>query len=159
MMTRRIARPVAGLGAALVLVFSGCAKGPPPVTAVSGVVLLDGQPLPQAKVEFVPELSGFGAEMISSAVTDDRGRFTLAFSYSRQPGAVVGRHRVLVTEPPTPAEFRSPDERTQARLAQYQAKLKNRPIPPAYGTLNKTPLAVDVKPDQATYDLQLQRNP
>ena len=143
----------------LVLVLSGCAKGPPPVTEVSGTVLLDNKPLPQARVEFVPDLENFGAEMNSSAITDDQGHFTLSFTYKGEPGAVVGKHRVLVTEPPTPAEFRRQDEQTQAKYAQYRAKLKNRPIPAAYGNVGQTPLTVDVKPDQKTYELQLNRKP
>src|SRR5262245_42063570 len=116
------------LGMALVLSVCGCAKTPPPVTEASGTVLLDNKPLPQARVEFVPELVNFGAEMNSSAITDDQGHFTLTCAANSQAGAVVGKHRVLVSEAPTPAEFRRLDEQAQARYAQYQAKLKNRPI-------------------------------
>src|SRR5438105_3770282 len=64
-----------GLIAALFL--GGCAKVPPPVTEVEGVVLLNDQPLPQAQIEFVPDLKDFGAELNSTAVTDEKGRFTL----------------------------------------------------------------------------------
>jgi hypothetical protein len=145
--------------AAVVLALAGCAKGPPPVTEVSGVVLLDGQPLPQAKVEFVPELSNFGAEMNSTAITDDQGRFTLTCAYKQQSGAVVGKHHVLVSERPTPGEFRAQDEQTQARYGQYLAKLKNRPIPAAYGKLGTTKLVVEVTADQKTYELKLSKNP
>jgi hypothetical protein len=143
----------------VVLALAGCAKGPPPVTEVSGTVLLEGQALPQAKVEFVPELSNFGAEMNSTAITDDQGHFTLTCNYKQQPGAVVGKHHVLVSERPTPGEFRSQDEQTQARYAQYLAKLKNRPIPEAYGKLAKTPLVIEVTADQKTYELRLKKNP
>jgi hypothetical protein len=147
------------LGVTLALSVPGCARTPPPVTEVEGVVLLDGKPLPQALVEFVPQLAHFGAEMNSSGLTDDRGRFTLTCAYKSQAGAVVGKHHVLVSEAPTPAEFRRPDEQTQARLAQHLAKLKNRPIPPAYGTLGRTPLRIEVKADQKSYELRLKRNP
>jgi hypothetical protein len=143
--------------ACCLLAFCGCAKGPPPMTPVSGVVLLDGQPLPQAKVEFCPVLKGFGAEMNSSAVTDDQGRFTLAKSLTNEPGAVVGQHRVLITEMPTPGEFRSQDPATQARYAAYMAKLKNRPIPANYGVL-ATAEIVEVKPDQKEYKIELKRS-
>jgi hypothetical protein len=156
-MYRQIAR-LAGLGAVVALALSGCAKGPPPMTEVSGVVLLDGQPLPQANVEFCPVLKGFGAEMNSSAVTDDQGRFTLSKSLSREPGAVVGQHRVLITERPTPGEFRNQDPQTQARYAAFMAKLKNRPIPAAYGVL-ATALIVEVKPEQKEYKIELKRSP
>jgi hypothetical protein len=148
----RLALAVAFVAAA------GCAKSPPPVTEVAGVVRLDGQPLPHVKVEFVPDLSGFGAEMNSSAITDEQGRFTLTRAFTGQPGAVVAKHRVLITEAPTPGEFRSQDPQTQARYAQYMARLKNRPIPDAYGKL-ATALVVEVKADQKTYDLDLTRKP
>jgi hypothetical protein len=152
-----IAPALAGLGL-IAAALSGCARVPPPVTDAEGTVLLDGKPLPQAQVEFVPELRNFGAEMNSTAVTDDGGHFHLTCTYKEQPGAVVARHHVLVTEPATPAEFRGMDERTQTRYAQYLARLKNRPIPEVYGTLGKTPLVVEVKPGQTTYDLRLTRD-
>ncbi len=143
----------------VVVVLTGCAKTPPPVTEAAGTVLLDNRPLPHALVEFVPELADFGAEMNSTAITDDQGRFTLTCAYKSQPGAVVGKHRVLVTEAPTPGEFRRQDEQAQARYAQHLAKLKNRPIPPVYGSIGQTPLLVEVKGDQKTYDLYLSRKP
>jgi hypothetical protein len=144
--------------AGCLIAICGCAKGPPPMTEVSGLVLLDGQPLPQAKVEFCPVLKGFGAEMNSSAVTDDQGRFTLANSLTIVPGAVIGQHRVLITERATPAEFRSQDPQTQARYGAFMAKLKNRPIPAPYGVLVTAPL-VEVKLDQKEYNIELKRNP
>jgi hypothetical protein len=153
----KIAPALAVLGLGVALTLSGCKKVPPPVTEAEGTVLLDGKPLPQAQVEFVPDLRDFGAEMNSTAVTDDAGHFHLTCGFNEQPGAVVAKHRVIVMEPPTPGEFRGQDEATQTRLAQYIAKLKNRPIPEKYGTLSKTPLVVEVKAGQSTYDLQLTR--
>jgi hypothetical protein len=153
----RIAPALAGLALGVVLALPGCRKVPPPVADAEGTVLLDGKPLPQAHVEFVPELSNFGAEMISTAVTDDQGHFHLTCTYKDQPGAVVGKHHVIVMEPPTPEEFRSQDPQVQAKRDQYQAKLKNRPIPTDYGTLSTTPLVVEVKADQKSYELRLTR--
>ena len=117
-MTGRLVRFAA---AAALLALAGCGKSPPQFTDVSGVVLLDGQPLPKARVEFVPQLSGFGAEMVSSGITDDQGRFTLARGNGGPPGAAVGTHRVMVSELPTPGEYRSPDPATQARFADYKS--------------------------------------
>jgi hypothetical protein len=149
----------AGVGLVTVLTLSGCRKSPPPVVEVEGTVLLDGKPLPQAQVEFAPQLSNFGAELNSTGITDDKGHFTLTCSLGGQSGAVVAKHRVLVTEPPTPDEYRSQDPKTLARYKQYLEKLTNRPIPAAYGNLAKTPLVVEVKAGQKTYDLNLTRNP
>ena len=112
-MTWRRPRLVAWVVIAIV---GGCAKSPPKVVPVSGVLLLDGQPLPQAKIEFIPDLADFGTETNSSAISDDQGRFTLANVFTRQPGAAVARHHVIVTEAPTPREFRSPERRGSSKI-------------------------------------------
>jgi hypothetical protein len=152
-----LVRALPGLGLGIALCLSGCARVPPPVVEAEGTVLLDGKPLPLAQVEFIPELRGFGADFNSFAVTDEQGHFRLTCTDRDQAGAVAATHHVLVTEPPTPAEFRSQDERAQAKYARYLAGLKNRPIPPEYGTLSRTPLVVEVKAGQKNYDLQLSR--
>jgi hypothetical protein len=124
---------------------------------VEGIVLLDGQPLPQARVQFVPDLTGQEAKLASSAVTDDKGRFTLQFDAREEFGAVVGRHRVLVTEPPPPQEFRSPSQRAQQGYTRYQAGLKNRPIPEVYGSVVQTPLIIEITAEQKEYTVKLKR--
>jgi hypothetical protein len=160
-MTGKIVCLLAGLGLALTLTASGCAKSPPPVTEVSGIVLLDGQPLPQARVEFVPDLENFGSAMNSSATTDDKGRFTLtcANNGNPKPGAVVGKHFVLVSELPLPKEARGQDERSQAKLKEFQAKLKNRPIPQVLSAIGKNPYTIEVKEGQKNYEIKLTRPP
>ena len=90
-------------------------------------------------------------------MTDEQGHYTLVCSYQQQPGAVVATHHVLVIEH-IPDEMRGMSAKVQQQLAIYQAKLKNRPIPDVYGTLSRTPLIVEVKAGQETYDLQLSRN-
>ena len=139
------------------LALAGCARRPPPATEVEGTVYLDNQPLPNARVEFIPELEGFGAELYSHAVTDDRGRYKLAFTYTEQPGAVVATHRVVVSDPPPPREARGVDGQSQEKLTQFLGALKNRPIPENYGSAVKTPLLVEVSAEKKTYDLHLSR--
>jgi hypothetical protein len=136
---------------------AGCSKAPPPVVEAKGVVLLNGQPLPHVKVEFVPQLKDFGADQNSSAVTDDQGRFTLAYKFGTQPGAVTGLHHVLVTEY-TPPEFHRVDQQAQQGLAEYLSKQKNRPIPEIYGNIARTPLKIEVTADKKEYSLELVRN-
>ena len=118
---------------------------------------MDGAPLACARVEFVPDLKQFGAEYGSTAVTDENGRFVLVCTLGKRPGAVVATHRVLVTEH-TPDEFRETTPATQAKLAEYRTKLKNRPIPDAYASLARSPLTVVVK-EAGTQNLQLTRDP
>jgi hypothetical protein len=138
------------------VVAGGCGKHSPQFIEVSGLLLLDGKPLPKAKIEFQPELANFGAEMNSWAVTDDQGRFNLVRNFTQERGAAVGKHHVVVTELPTPGEFRSQDPAVQSKYAQYKAGLKNRPIPNGYGQPNTT-IEVEVKPDQHEYKIELTR--
>jgi hypothetical protein len=135
----------------------GCKKAPPPLVEVEGIVLLNGSPLAQAQVEFLPDLEDYGAQMNSSGVTDDQGHFTLTCVLKNEPGAVVGKHRVLVTEAPLTPEMRGSDPDSQGRYAKYFAGLKNRPIPEKYGTAGRTDLFVDVTPDGKKVELKLTR--
>jgi hypothetical protein len=146
-----------GIGLPLVLLAAGCKPTPPPITAAQGTVLLNGKPLPGAMVEFVPELKDFGAEMNSKGVTDEKGHFSLTCTYKSQEGAAVGKHRVVVTEGPAPEGTRGMDQRSQERYTVYVQGLKNRPIPPTYGSVGQTPLRVEVKPDQQDYTIELTR--
>jgi hypothetical protein len=142
-----------GLCAAAPLV--GCAKRFPEVVPTSGVVVIDGKPLANASVTFVPMLDHFGAESYATGVTDEQGHFTLTCRYNNRPGAAAGQNVVLVAEAPLPDDVRkSQDSRVQAV---YEAKLGNRPIPPAYGTVGTSPLKVEVKPGQGELTLTLTR--
>jgi hypothetical protein len=143
--------------ACLAVVLSGCGKRPPAFTEVEGVVLLNGKELPNALVTFVPMLTDFGAEMNSTAVTTKEGRFILQCPGQSRDGAVVGKHRVLVTEAPVPREFRGIDRDHQEGYANYLAGLKNRPIPDRYGTMAGTDLEVDVEPGAGPIELRLKR--
>jgi hypothetical protein len=144
------------LVAAVALVFAGCGKkGPPPVVEARGVVLLDGKPLPNASVQFLPMLKDFGAEFNSTAITDDEGKFTL-MCMNNKSGAVTAKHKVVVTEY-TPAEGRGESGEAQTRLAQFRAKLKNRPIPENYTDALHTPLEVEISADKQDYTLELKR--
>ncbi|HZY91084.1 MAG TPA: hypothetical protein VFE78_40045 [Gemmataceae bacterium] len=145
------------LGALSLLSVTGCLKVRPPVTEVEGRVMLNGQPLPNAQVVFMPELERYGAEMNSVGETDGEGRFRLTCAYQQQPGACVGTHRVLVTDPPARDEFRSQSQQAQEAYMKYLRSLKNRPIPAAYGNVGKTPLRVEVKADQKSYEISLSR--
>lgn len=152
-------RKLVALGLAVMVVAgaaSGCGKTPPQVVEVEGVLYLDDQPLPFAQVEFMPELKHFGAEYNSMAVTDAQGRFKLECS-NGQPGAAVATHRVVITEGPPPEGARGMDARSQTRLAEYMANLPNRPIPEYLGNYSKTPVRVEVKPDQKSYEIRIQR--
>jgi len=85
------------LFALLACMASGCSRQPFPLAAVSGTVLLDGQPLAGGVVNFQPiatekaRITGPG----STGRTGPDGRFTLQ-TITRHPGAVIGPHRVKI---------------------------------------------------------------
>lgn len=144
-------RATAGLPTllALVLASGGCGKtAPAPAerTEAGGVVLLGGQPLPNATVTFTPAAAGASADA-ATAVTDANGRFKLM----ARPGAAV----VTVTEGPVPDDLR--DQDAQAKLAAFQAGLPNRPIPGKYGNTNTSKVLVTVTKDQKEYKVDLSR--
>jgi hypothetical protein len=135
----------------------GCGNTPPPVTEVEGVVLLDEQPLPQAYVEFVPDLKNFGAKINSTATTDAEGKFRLICNLKAQPGAVIAKHWIVVTDPAPEIARKSGDHDADRAAQNPPAQLPNRPIPPEYGSVGTTPLKIDVTKDNKTYVLKLTR--
>lgn len=77
----------------------GCEVSDFQVAPVSGQVTLDNEPLADAFISFQP----FGGEGEakpgpgSYARTDEQGRFTLRVIEPEQSGAVVGKHRVMIS--------------------------------------------------------------
>ena len=73
------------------LISLGCGDGRPPRVTVSGQVLIDGEPLKQGNIKFVPE----GARP-SAGTIDENGRFTLT-CYDGNDGVIPGTHRVQIS--------------------------------------------------------------
>jgi hypothetical protein len=84
----------------LLTAVAGCG-GDAKYVPVSGRVMMDGKPLPNAAVAFIPlgsdgrEPAGYG----SVGVTDAEGRYTLRVNSQQlqTDGALVGKHRVQIT--------------------------------------------------------------
>jgi len=85
------------IGCALLLAF-GCKDPKARFAPVSGKVTLDGKPLANAIVSFQPMAKAGEVEagVGSSGKTDANGEFTL-MAANGQKGAVVGKHRVIIT--------------------------------------------------------------
>lgn len=94
--------------------FVGCSDGRPTRVPVSGVVLIDGQPLTRGNIKFVP----VGGRPSAGKVGED-GKFVLT-CYDGNDGAILGTHRVQVASnriisdskiewfaPPSYADFRT----------------------------------------------------
>ena len=133
----------------------GCSRGSG-MGSVSGVVTMDGKPLPNVVVTFVPMEGGRAA----TGKTDASGKYELVYMDRR--GAPIGKHKVSVTTPPeaqaTP-EVRSdsPEYMKQAMTggaAEYaKAAAFKEPIPPRYNV--QTTLVYEVKSGSNVINLEL----
>ncbi|MEO9594235.1 carboxypeptidase regulatory-like domain-containing protein [Rhodopirellula bahusiensis] len=74
----------------LMAAVSGCGPSGPETGEVTGVVSMDGDPVPGASITFYP-VSG----RQSFGKSDQEGRYTLEYSKD-MPGAVTGQHRVKI---------------------------------------------------------------
>jgi hypothetical protein len=150
-MTRILSLTAAFLCAALLV---GCGKAPPPIVPAGGVVRLDGKPLNNVEVLFVPQI-GFGPEYIARGVTDEEGQFFL--TCKGQPGACACEHRVMIVEAELPADVKGESIAAQQALAEYLQSLGGRPLPKKYASLVESPLVVTVTAGQEEYPLDLSR--
>jgi hypothetical protein len=81
----------------LAVILAGC--GSHPTVPVSGRVTLDGKPLPDATVMFVPLADAATKDPLPSSVgvTDADGRYSLVLnSDGKTKGAVAGKHKVII---------------------------------------------------------------
>ena len=79
----------------LAMAAAGCGGAGVTLGDVEGVVMLDGQPLANATVEFVPDTSVKNVRP-SVGETGPDGKYKLRFTRERT-GAVVGKHKILIT--------------------------------------------------------------
>jgi hypothetical protein len=134
----RSLQPVgACLGLVLVVGFAGCGDDGPPLGTVTGQVTMDGKPLENALVTFIPEAGGGTAV----GQTDANGNYTLATGARK--GALVGTHKVAVTTVKTASgggevmEAGSDAYEKQAMggsAADYNAAATAEPIPTKYNS-------------------------
>lgn len=134
----------------------GCGESGPSLGKVTGKVTLDGKPLPNAIVSFVPE----DGRRSSSAMTNDQGVYTLA--YIDQAGAVIGKHKVSITSTPevqtlTMEDIPSDDPRyaemMKSRLSDYNNAKTKEKLPAVYNS--KSELVYEVTSGSNTIDLPL----
>ena len=137
-------RAAAGCLAVALLALAGC--GPTLTHAeVEGKVTLAGKPLSGVIVTFYPVSEGTRQLPYSTGKTDDTGAYTLE-TVDGGPGALVGKHRVVVNWPP------------RERGAQPVKRPPALRIPLEYTVAADTPLLVEVKPGgRQSIDLHLVR--
>lgn len=122
------------------LIGCGASTGPIPL---SGIVKLDGKPLSNASISFVPEGTGKQA----TGTTDDGGKFVLS-TIDPRDGAFPGKYKVVIA-PNTIAsevtESESADAAMMADAAAAKSKKSTTPkFPQAYTRLDQTPITQEV---------------
>ena len=128
--------------------FVGCGAR---TSAVQGVVLLDGKPLPNASVQFVPQ----GAGRDATGHTDASGAFSMS---TLQPGdgVVAGDYKVVISPPigaPDPKVYASNEEAMAAAAKAPPPKASS--FPQQYTRPDQTPLTQTVPVSgRVTFDLK-----
>lgn len=132
----------------------GCGDGKPRNFTVSGRVTLDGQPLADASVAFVPDGNGQPAH----GQSDKDGVYTLATGM--QPGVGPGRYKIVVTKdelPPMDPSW-TPQQKMEARLKASKSPGKSL-VPKAYTAAATTPLTCTVPVAEGKFDVELKSAP
>jgi hypothetical protein len=127
---------------AAIALAAGCNRSGLNLAYVEGVVTLDGAPVADAGVMFMPVDSMLGPP--ATGVTDSEGRFTL--TTANRPGAVIGEHRVAISK----SEAIVVPQRRGLPL--YETKDH---IPAKYGIVETSGLTASVKDDDNNIPFQL----
>ena len=110
---------------------------------VSGTVTQGGKPCDSILVNFMPDPSMKQPAAMSSAITDDDGRYTLRYQGDGKPtGAAIGRHIVIVNDL-APENFRGSGAPPGSRVI------------PDWMDPAKSPFRFEVQPGDQTIDLKL----
>jgi hypothetical protein len=114
------------------VLLSGCGSSGPELATVSGTVKLDGSPLADASVQFVPASGrpSFGS-------TDASGYYELRFTETKE-GAVPGEHTVRVTthrRADSESGTKGQAERIPAKYSGSKSELKKK-VEPGSNTID-----------------------
>jgi hypothetical protein len=129
---------------------------------VEGVVTLDGQPLANAEVVFLPDPEKGNTGRRSIALTDAQGRYRVSSDAGRA-GAPLGYHRVCINDllagpPGAPAPLVEGSAETAGSVkppSQPQKQSKSR-FPVEYGSAQSTPLRdIEIKSGSQTINLKV----
>ncbi|MCI0461629.1 MAG: DUF4198 domain-containing protein [Gemmataceae bacterium] len=149
--------PLAGLvrGLALLTLLPAVGCGGGGFAEVEGTVTLNGKPLENVMVEFVPDPDKGTTGPRSTGVTDAQGRFTLKRD-NQQSGAAIGYHRVILRdlkvygEVYKPARQREDEQERDKNNPKYKPRFAAR-----YSDLKTTPFQEQVTAEKRTVTLAI----
>jgi len=155
-MLASVARRAASLGVLGVILLAGCGGKSPDLAEVEGTLLWRDEPLENVLVEFIPDEAN---QPRSTGVTDAAGHFFLECT-DGEPGAVVGGHRVVLTQAgrTEPGDGRRDPRRNAnagGKSSGETAPAVNLQILAPYGSPVKTSLRQQVQPGNQTIKISL----
>jgi len=126
------------------------------LVSVSGNVTLEGNPVPQAKVLFLPDISQESGRM-AEGYTDGQGRYQLntpvpSLNRDRTAGVLPGEYRVVISKITMPDGSPIPQGTTEADA---MAEGAQESIPARYSDPNNTELKVTIAAAQQDLDFEL----
>jgi len=142
----------------LVVALTGCrSDGGLKVEYVEGIITLDGEPLSEASVTFVPTSDGPTVET-AMGMTNDKGIYKLS-SMNGKPlaGAVVGEYKVLVSK--IHAESLSEGLEYGTSMGYTVPYKQTHLLPRIYRDMEQTPFSATVKKGRNKLDFSLTKNP
>jgi hypothetical protein len=143
---------------ATLLVLAGCTRSLE-FAEVSGTITLDGKPLPDIEVVFLPDPEKGNQGPSASAYTDAVGHYRLRCEQAGKNGAMLGTHRVCLHDIAAlaPPELnRKAGDRRKKALTQRALKGKPSRLSPEYNTAAQTPIHdVEIKPGKQTLDFDV----
>ena len=151
-----IACEMACLTLALVACF-GCGRDAPPAT-IEGTVRLDGRPLHNCLVTFLPEPKQETNSPHSTGLTDGQGLYHLRCN-NQQKGAAIGWHRVTIQDLSVSTGVRRRDHGTvdmEIEVSAPPPPVRRSRVRQRYMSARDTPLRKEVKPGHQVIDLDLE---
>ncbi|MEO1990508.1 MAG: carboxypeptidase-like regulatory domain-containing protein [Pirellulales bacterium] len=130
-------------------VLAGCGSKGPSVYSVTGTVTVDGTPLPNVQVAFLPTESNRQASL---GVTDASGKFDLTYGSSDRKGAEPGSYKVVLTQLSNETE-----EEAMARYSGSGAPEaeQKQSFPTEYASPEQTPKQVEVSATSNVIDIAI----
>ena len=137
-----------------IVAIAGCGPRGIRVEYVEGVVTLDGAPVPEATVTFLPATETPPMEM-ATGMSDANGVYKLSSVTGKATaGAVAGEYRVMVTKVSDNAS-----EGEYGAIRSVNAVKYTHHLPAIYRDPQKTPITVTVNKGKNTIPLEMKKDP
>jgi hypothetical protein len=122
---------------------------------VEGTVTLDGAPLLEVEVVFVPDPDRGPGGNNATAYTDEHGRYRLRAVRDGRDGAAVGWYRVVFIDLAAVTDVSKFGAPRGGEVAVAPTKPKARRFPPVFADLALTPHKVEIRPGKQKLDFDL----